>query len=68
MNTKGSHDTLQDLDQYDSAFMLCLLRQELDQCDDYNPCLRLTAEDLRLIRQSIVAEIAEIEESLNRGG
>ena len=65
MNTEGNHDTLQPMDEWDTAMLLCLLRQELDLCDAFIPTLRLRATDITLIRKSIVNEMIQLEVTLN---
>ncbi len=65
MNSGGAYDTLQPMDKWDTAMVLCLLRQELDLCDAYIPTGWITAVELGLIRKSIVTEMKQLEVTLN---
>ena len=65
MNSDGGHDTLQPMDGWDAAMVLCLLRQELDLCDAFIPTLRIPATEIALIRRSIVNEMKQLEVELN---
>ena len=65
MTSDGNHDTLQPVDKWDTAMILCLLRQELDLCDAFIPTLRLQATELAMIRKSIVTEMNQLEVTLN---
>jgi len=65
MTSDGNHDTLQPVDEWDTAMLLCLLRQELDLCDAFIPTLRIPATEIALIRKSIVNEMTQLEVTLN---
>ena len=65
MTSDGSYETLQPLDKWDTAMILCLLRQELDLCDAFIPTLRLPATEIALIRKSILTEMNQLEVGLN---
>ena len=67
MTTDGAYNELQPMDEWDTAMLLCLLRQELDLCDAFIPTLRIPATEIALIRRSIVNEMTQLEVELNAG-